>query len=156
MGKSEMTTTYLYANLMHDVITSRSVTAVLHFINLTAGDWYSMRQATDENATYGSEFVGAKTATEQIIDLRQTLRYLGVPIKAYMFGDNKSVVTSSTIPHSVLSKRHNILSYHKKGRQLLHKLSFYWCDSSQSISDILSKHWDNAMVYHIIKELFDY
>ena len=41
-----------------------------------------------------------KTATEQIMDLRNTLRYLGVPImtKAHMFGDNKSVVTSSTIP----------------------------------------------------------
>ena len=42
------------------------------------------------------EFVAAKTATEQIVDLRQTLRYLGVPIKskANMFGDNKSVLTS--------------------------------------------------------------
>ena len=34
-----------------------------------------------ETATYGSEFVASKTATEQIIDLRHTLRYLGVPIK---------------------------------------------------------------------------
>ena len=30
-----------------------------------------------------------------------------------MFGDNKSVVTSSTIPHSTLSKRWNALSYHR-------------------------------------------
>ena len=30
-----------------------SVTAVLHFINLTPGDWYSKRQATVESATYG-------------------------------------------------------------------------------------------------------
>ncbi len=30
-----------------------------------------------------------------------------------MFGDNKSVVTSSTIPHSTLSKCWNALSYHK-------------------------------------------
>ena len=34
-----------------------------------------------EPATYGSEFVASKTATEQIIDLRHTFRYLGVPIK---------------------------------------------------------------------------
>ena len=32
------------------------------------------RQATVETATYGSEFVASKTATEQIIDLRHTLR----------------------------------------------------------------------------------
>ena len=115
LGKSVTTTTFLHANLLHDLITGRSVTAVLHFFNLTPGNWYSKRQATVENATYGSEFVAAKTATEQIIDIRQTLRYLGVPIKskAYMFGDNKSVVTSSTVPHSLLSKRQNILSYHR-------------------------------------------
>ena len=115
LGKSVTTTTFLDANLLHDLITGRSVTAVLHFFNLTPGDWYSKRQATVENASYGSEFVAAKTATEQILDIRQTLRYLGVPIKskAYMFGDNKSVVTSSTVPHSLLSKRHNILSYHR-------------------------------------------
>ena len=74
-----------------------------------------IRQATVETATYGSEFVAAKTATEQIVDLRNTLWYLGVPImnKAYMFGDNNSVVMSSTIPQSIINKRHNRLSYHR-------------------------------------------
>ena len=33
--------------------------------------------------------------------------------KAYMFGDNESVVTSSTIPQSILYKMHNTLSYHQ-------------------------------------------
>ena len=57
-------------------MTGRSVTAVLHFFNLTPGDWYSKKQATVENATYGSEFLGAMTVNEQIVDIRQTLRYL--------------------------------------------------------------------------------
>jgi hypothetical protein len=50
-----------------------------------------------ETATYGSEFVAAQTCVEQIIDVRNTLRYLGVPVrdKSFMFGDNKSVVDSS-------------------------------------------------------------
>ena len=127
LGKSVTTSTFLDANLLHDLITGRSVTAVLHFFNLTPGDWYSKRQATVENATYGSEFVAAKTATEQIIDIRQTLRYLGVPIKskAYMFGDNKSVVTSSTVPHSLLSKRHNILSYRRVREAIAAKYLFF-------------------------------
>ena len=73
------------------------------------------RQATVETVTYGSEFVAARQAVDQIIDLRTSLRYLGVPVKdkAYMFGDNQSVVTSSTIPHSGLNKWHNALSYHR-------------------------------------------
>ena len=52
LGKSVTTTTFLDANLLHYIITGRSVTAVLHFFNLTPGDWYSKRQATVENATY--------------------------------------------------------------------------------------------------------
>ena len=64
LGKS-VTTTFLDANLLHDLTTGRSVIAVLHFFNLTPGDWYSKRQATVENATNGSEFVAAKTDTKQ-------------------------------------------------------------------------------------------
>jgi hypothetical protein len=49
-----------------------------------------------------------------IIDLRSTLRYLGVPVreKNYMFGDNKSVVDSSMGLHVKLHKRHTTLSFH--------------------------------------------
>ena len=68
-----------------------------------------------ETATYGSEFVAARIATEQIIDLRTTLRYLGIEVQeaSYLFGDNQSVVTSSTVPHSGLKKWHQALSYHR-------------------------------------------
>ena len=120
LGKSVTTTTTLDANLIHCLATGASLTACLHFCNQTPTDWYSKKQATVEMATYGSEFVAAKTATEQTMDLRYTLRYLGVPIKSksYMFGDNRSVVTSATLPHSTLSKRHNILAFHR-GREAI-------------------------------------
>ena len=115
LGNPVVTTTYIDANLYHDFITGRAVTGALHLVNGTPGDWFSKRQATVETATYGSEFVAAHIAVEQIIDLRNTLRYLGVPVqgKSMLFGDNESVVTSSTLPHSGLNKRHNALSYHK-------------------------------------------
>ena len=61
---------------LHDIATGKSVTTVLCFVNTTPTDWFSKRQATVEAATYGSEFVAAKTATAHIIDLRNTLRYL--------------------------------------------------------------------------------
>ena len=115
LGKMIMTTTFLDTNLLHIIVTGKSVTAVLHFVKTTPTDWFSKRQATVETATYGSDFVAAKTATEQIMDLRNTLRYLGVLImtNAHMFRDNNSVVMSSTIPQSILNKRHNMLSYHR-------------------------------------------
>ena len=87
LGKSVTTTTTVDANLSHCLATGRSVTGCLHFVNHTPIDSYSKRQGTVETATYGSEFVASKTATKQIIDLRYTLRYLGVPIKtkSYLF-----------------------------------------------------------------------
>ena len=108
------------------MITGRAVTGILHLLNGTPIDWFSKRQATVETATYGSEFVAARIATDQIIDLRTSLRYLGVPwvkqsttfpsddsrnTPSYLFGDNKSVITSAIIPHSSLNKSHNALSY---------------------------------------------
>ena len=115
LGKSVTTTTTLDANLLHCLATGASLTACLDFSNQTPTYWYSKTQTTVETPTYGSEFVDAKTATEQVMDLRYTLRYLGVPIfsNSYMFGDNRSVVTSATLPYSTQSSRHNILAFHK-------------------------------------------
>ena len=102
LGNAVTTITYCDANLFHDLLTGRSVMGILHFLNLTPVDYFSKKQSTVETATYGSEFVTTRMAVEQIMNLRLTLRYLGVPIRnvSYMFGDNKSVVDSLTIPHS--------------------------------------------------------
>ena len=81
LGKSVTTTTTVDANLNHCLATGRSVTGCLHLVNHTPIDSYSKRQATVETATYGSEIVASKTATEQIIDLRHTLRYLGYQLR---------------------------------------------------------------------------
>ena len=100
LGKRILLTHYVDANLYHDIITGRSVTGILHLANKTPIDWFSKKQPTVEMATFGSEFVAARMCTEQVIDLRTTLCYLGVPIKtkSYMFGDNTTVVDASMIP----------------------------------------------------------
>jgi hypothetical protein len=114
LGKAVTTITYTDANLYHDILTGRSVTGVLHLCNETLIDLYTKRQATMETATFGSKFPAARIAMDQIIDLRTTLHYLGVPVwqRSYMFGDNQAVVMNSSIPHSSFIKRHNALSYH--------------------------------------------
>jgi hypothetical protein len=104
---------YVDANLMHDVTSGKSVTGILHLVNMTPKDWYSKKQATVETATYGSEFIAARVCVEQIIILRTTLQYLGVLVrdKSYMCSD-KSVVDSSMQLHTKLHKRHTMLSFH--------------------------------------------
>jgi hypothetical protein len=101
LGKNVLLTHYDNANLCHNMVCGRAVTGLLHFINGTPIEWYCKRQATVETATYGAEFVAARIATDQIVDLRLTLRYLGVPIneKSHLFGDNASMVISASIPH---------------------------------------------------------
>ena len=76
LDKAVVTTTTMDASLNHCSATGKSLTVCLHFVNKTPVDCYSKKQTTAETATYGLEFVAAKTATEQIMDIRQTLRYL--------------------------------------------------------------------------------
>ena len=130
-GKAVATTTTMDANLNHCLATHISLTGCLHFVNKTPVDWYSKKQSTVEIATYGSEFVAAKTATEEIMDIRQMLRYLGAPIgsKSFLFGDNRSVVTNTTLPHSTLTKCHKILAFHRVREAIAARLmAFYWIE----------------------------
>ena len=143
LGKAVTTISYVDANLLHDFLTGRSVTGILHLLNQTPTDWFSKRQTTVETATYGSEFTAARIAVEQIMDLRITLRYFGVPIEgpAYLFGDNQSVVTSSTLPHFGLNKRWNALSYHRVREAVASKMvRFYHIKGEHNPADVLSKH----------------
>jgi hypothetical protein len=53
-GKYVTLSHYFDANLYHDMVTGRSVTAILHFLNQTPIDWYSKKQATVKTATFFS------------------------------------------------------------------------------------------------------
>jgi hypothetical protein len=98
----------------------------------------------------------ARQATEQIMDLRYTLRMLGIPLDgpAWMFGDNQSVITSSTIPHSNLNKRHNALSYHRVREAISAGiLYFLHIDGKLNPSDILTKFLPWVKFWPLIQPL---
>jgi hypothetical protein len=117
---------------------------------------YCKKQNTVEKATYGSEYVATRTAVDQITDLRITLRYLGVPIHpaSNLFGDNRSVTTSSTENHSIISKRHPMLSYHQVHNAIAAKyIFFHWIDGNDNPADMLSKHWEYVKIWPHLKPL---
>ena len=156
LGRPVVLTHYVDANLYHDMLTGRSVTGILHLINQTPIDWFSKKQATAETATYGSEFIAARTCVEQIIDLRNTLRYLGVPImgSSYMFGDNESVVNSSMKIDAKLHKRHNALSFHRVRESIAAGVcNFFFLPGEFNPADILSKHWSYSCVWEQLRPL---
>jgi hypothetical protein len=107
-----------------------------------------------ETATYGSEFMAACQATEQIMDLQYTLRMTGIPIDgpAWMFGNNQSIITSSTNPHSNLNKRH--LLYHcvqeAIAANILYLIHIY---GKLNPSDVLTKFHSWAKFWPLIQGL---
>jgi hypothetical protein len=156
LGKYVLTSHYVDANLMHNMVSGKSVTGCIHFFNQTPIDSYSKKQSTVETATYGSEFVAARMCTEQIIELRILLRYLGVPIRdqSYMFGDNQAVVKSSTLSEAKLHKRHTLLSFHRVREAVAAKMViFIHIDGRINPADILSKHWGNRQVWENLQPL---
>ena len=155
-GKHVVTISYHDANLHHNVVTGRSVTGVLHFINKTPVDWHSKKQAAAETAAYGSEHSSARTCAEQILDLRITLRCLGAPPRSasYMFGDNKSAVDSSMTPHGKIHKRHVALSFHRVREAIAAKIaSYHFIDGKDNPADALSKHWAHNDIWPLLKAI---
>ena len=58
-GRPARLTCYVDADHAHDVVTRRSITGILLFVNNTPVKWISKRQPTVETSTYGSELVAA-------------------------------------------------------------------------------------------------
>ena len=155
-GKAVQQVTYVDANLYHDMLSGKAVTALLHMLNQTPIDWFSKKQATVETATFGSENVAARTAIEQMKTIKYTLLYLGVPVidRSILVGDNKSVVDCTSQPHSRLAKRHLMLSYHYVRDAIASgNYAFVWLNGKDNPADILSKHWGMQAVWSVLQPL---
>jgi hypothetical protein len=62
-------TSFINANLQHDLTTGCAAMGIIHLLNKTPIEWFCKCQNTVETATYRSEFVAARAATEQIMDM---------------------------------------------------------------------------------------
>ena len=160
-GNPVLLTTFVDANLMADVTTGRSRTGIIHLYNGTPIDWYCKNQNRVEGATYGSEFQAAKTAVEQIVDHRTTLRYLGVPLgvvngsdASWLFGDNLSVVNSTVMPSGKLQKRSHLLNYHMcREAQAAGIINFAHIDGKDNPADVLTKNRSSKEWFALLKPL---
>jgi hypothetical protein len=124
------------------LVTRRSHTGVIIFVNRAPTLWYSKRQNTVESSTFGSEFIAAKTVVDMIEGLRYKLRMLGITIDGptNLFGDNQSVVVSATRALSTLKKKHNAIAYHRVRESLgAGFVRFAHEPGVTNVADILSK-----------------
>ena len=156
-GKPVRLTIYVDANHAHDLVTRRSVTGIVLLLNNTPIRWVCKRQKTVETSTYGSELVAARVATELIMEMRYNLRMIGVPLDgpAMLLGDNTSVVLNTTVPSSVLKKKHSAIGYHRVREAIVAKiLRFAHIPSETNIADVLTKPLVGEKFYKIVKPLF--
>jgi hypothetical protein len=110
-------------------------------LNNTPIRWISKRQKTVETSTYCSEMVASRIATELILEIRYMIRSLGVVLDgpALMLGDNMSVILHTTVPSSVLKKKHNAIAYHRVRKAIVSRIMrFASIKIQKNVDDVLT------------------
>ena len=70
------------------------------------------------------------------------LRCFGVPVEGPtdVLCDNQSVVTNSSVPTSVLNKRHNAICYHRvREAQAAGIIQVGWIEGEKNVADLFTK-----------------
>src|SRR5688500_10049992 len=154
LGTTSTVTCYVDADHARDKVTCRSVTGILLCVNNTPLIWYTKRQKTVETSTYGSELVAARVAVELVIEVRYKLRMLGVPLEetSLLVGDNMSVVINTTLPSSMLKKKHNAIAYHRVREAIAAKIiNFAHIGSQVNVADILTKPLTSEIFHRLLE-----
>ena len=141
-GKSVVMSCFVDADHAGCRVTRRSHTGVLIFVNRAPILWFSKRQNTVESSTFGSEFVAMRIAIEMIEGLRYKLRMMGVAIQGAcnVFCDNNAVVLNTSVPESMLKKKHAAINYHRAREAIAAGIiRIAKEDTATNIADLLTK-----------------
>ena len=105
---------FVDSDYTEDTVTRRSRTGFL--VKLNSAPIYRLpkKQSVIETLSFGSELMAMKYCCEYICGLRYKLKMMGVFVNgpAYIFSDNKLVLSNESIPDSVLWKKSNSIAYH--------------------------------------------
>jgi len=114
-GNSVTLTCFVDAGHANNQKDRRSQNGILIFGNIAPIHWYSKRQNTIETSTFGAEFCALRIAVEMIEAHRYKLRMFGISIDgaANFYCDNEAVYKNTSIPESVLKKKHHSIGYHR-------------------------------------------
>jgi hypothetical protein len=145
-----------------DKRTRCSHTGFIIFCNLAPVIWLSKQQVTIETSVFGVEFVAMKHGIETLRGLRYKICMMGVPLlgPTYVYGDNKSQVTNSSRPESILKKKCNSICYHAicglvaMGETLLTHIR-----TDDNLADFLTKTTSGArrhkLVSGVVHDIYD-
>jgi hypothetical protein len=113
-GRSVLLRIYVDADHAGIMVTRRSRTRNVQFVNKAVVNWFSKKQGSIETSTFGSEFVALKTAIEANRGLRYKPRMLGDQIDGlfYVFCDRQLETANSSQPESLLKRKSNAIAYY--------------------------------------------
>ena len=102
-----------------DAISRRSRTGFFVWINCALIHWFSKKQASVETSLFGSEFIAMKQCCKYLRGLRYKLQRMGIPVHGpcYIFGNNQSVLATTTNPVSTLKKKSQPLRSRRRGKK---------------------------------------
>ena len=104
LGISFIIRAFIDSDHAGDMVTQRSRTGFIVFLNKVPIYWYSKKQGSDQTSSFGSEFIAIKSFCKYLRGLRYKLRMMGIPVElpSFVFGDNQSVLFNSSQPYSSL------------------------------------------------------
>jgi hypothetical protein len=85
------------------------------------------------------------------------LRPLGVALDgtALMLGDNMSVVLNTTVPSSILKKKHNAIAYQRVREAITARImEFVYIKSEENVSDVLTKALSNEKFHYYMINIY--
>ena len=100
--------------------------------------------------------MAARIATDMIIEMRFILCMLGVPVDgpALLLGHNNSVVLNTSVPSSILKKKHHACAYHHVREAIAGGImNFVHIKGTTNYADMLSKPLSNDAFHGLIKPL---
>ena len=153
-GESVQINVFVDSDHAGNVITRRSHTGIIIYLNLAPIIWYSKKQNNVESSTFGAEFIAAKTALEITEGLRYKLRMLGVPLEgpARVFCDNEAVVKSGSHPEITLRKKTAAIAFHQIREAVASsKILLYYEKSASNIADLFTKTLSKSKRQELIR-----
>jgi hypothetical protein len=113
-GKYVTLSHYFDANLYHDMVTGRSVTAILHFLNQTLMDWYSKKLSVQNSSLQGLPSIRSSTSERLFVILAflfkkratslGTTRPLSMPHRPHM----PNYTRDTMLYHSIVCERQSL------------------------------------------------
>jgi hypothetical protein len=142
LGESVQTTCFVDSDHAGDLVTRRSRTGVLIYVNRAPIVFYSKKQGSIETSSYGSELAAMKTAIELVEGLRYKLMMMGVKLDGptHVLADNMSVVHNVSNPSSQLKKKSNSVAFHYcRERVTMGVCAVTYVKTSENLADMLTK-----------------